>query len=217
MCFAAKWVGNTKVQFAAAYEPVDGKWVPTDSAKDKMLSLAYSLLDDADIVVHYNGMRFDMPHLNREFAVAELGPPSPYQQIDLLRQVKKQFNFPSNKLAYVTKALSLSGKMGNSGHQLWVECLAGIPKAWAQMRRYNKQDVVVTEELYHRILPWVSGHPSVGLFSDPPVSGCANCGSMHLRPRGRAYTARSIFQRYRCDDCGKWQRGSSRIGSVSVA
>ncbi|NIV35232.1 MAG: hypothetical protein GWN58_38990, partial [Anaerolineae bacterium] len=48
-----------------------------------MLEGAWELLDEADAVVHYNGKKFDIPTLNREFVKYGFTPPSPYKQIDL--------------------------------------------------------------------------------------------------------------------------------------
>src|SRR5690606_41747736 len=89
-----------------------------------MVKEAHRLLSAADAVIHFNGQRFDIPHLNREFVEAGLTPPSPYSQIDLLKVVKKNFRFPSNKLDYVTKKLGLDHKVQNGGHQLSVKGMA---------------------------------------------------------------------------------------------
>ncbi|MGW0930668.1 ribonuclease H-like domain-containing protein [Streptomyces sp. NPDC002644] len=206
ICFAAKWYGEEEVSFYSSFH----------NGKDLMVEVAHDLLDKADAVIHFNGQRFDIPHLNREFVEAGLTPPSPYAQIDLLKVVKKNFRFPSNKLDYVTKALGLDHKVQNSGHQLWVRCMAGDFQAWEEMKAYNMQDVVITEQLYDRLLPWISGHPSVGLYEEGGERQCANCGSENVSLQGKAYTSVSIFQRYKCEDCGKWFRGNKRIGSVDI-
>lgn len=206
LCFAATWYGEHSIQFYSTYH----------HSKQTMIQKAHDLLSEADIVVHYNGSRFDIPHLNREFIEAGLTPPAPYAQIDLLRTVKKQFKFPSNKLDYVCQALDLGAKKEHTGHQLWVDCLAGKEEAWHLMRTYNEQDVEITERLYVKLLPWISPHPATGLFRDQTEDLCPNCSSANLKPRGRAYTSVSVFQRYRCDDCGRWSRGSKRLTGVNV-
>lgn len=180
-----------------------------------MLDAAHSMLSEADVVVGYNSKRFDMLHLNREFVLAGMQPPAPYQQVDLLAVVRRQFKFPSNKLDYVAQALNLGGKTSHTGFQLWVDCMADDPKAWALMKKYNKQDVVITEALYDKLLPWIPGHPSHGTFNGLN-NMCPNCGSLKLQSRGKAYTAASTYQRYACKDCGKWSRGSSRLDGSNI-
>jgi DNA polymerase elongation subunit (family B) len=205
MCFAAKWHGSNKIMYYSTYH----------HGREAMLQAAHDLLSEADIVVHYNGVRFDIPHLNRAFVEAGMTPPAPYAQVDLFRVVKRNFRFPSNKLDYVVQALALGAKDQHQGHQLWVDCIAGKRSAWDTMRAYNKQDVHITEKLYDKLLPWISPHPAVGLYSFESHS-CPACGSAEVKPRGRAYTSVSVFQRYRCDDCGRWSRGSKRVSGVAL-
>ncbi|WP_395759505.1 ribonuclease H-like domain-containing protein [Streptomyces althioticus] len=206
ICFAAKWYGDEQTMFFSKFH----------HGKKLMVKTAHELLDQADAVIHFNGKRFDIPHLNREFVEAGLTPPSPYSQIDLLQVVKKNFRFPSNKLDYVTKKLGLDHKVQNSGHQLWVKCMAGDYQAWEEMKEYNLQDVVITEQLYDKLLPWISSHPSHGLYEDGEGQYCPNCGSKNLKREGKAYTALSVYQRYSCGDCGKWSRGNKRLDGVDV-
>lgn len=208
ICFAAKWYGSDEVLFYSTFH--DGK--------QEMLNAAYNLISEADVVVHYNGKSFDMKHLNREFLLAGMTPPAPYAQVDLLNVVRQQFRFLSNKLDYVVQALGMDGKTSHTGFQLWLDCIAGKEEAWALMKEYNIHDVVLTEDLYKRLLPWIQPHPAVGLYdgqaTDEPT--CPNCGKSNLRPRGRSYTSVSAFQRYRCDDCGKWSRSGQRLTGVDV-
>lgn len=205
LCFAAKWLDGKQTLF----------WSQHHDGYDTMVEAAHSLLDQAEVVMHYNGAKFDIPHLNREFVEAGFGPPAPYQQIDLLKTVKKQFRFPSNKLAYVSQTLGLEGKLKHTGHELWVQCMAGDDEAWKLMRRYNKQDVALLEELYYKLQPWITQHPSLGLYSSEK-DACPGCGGEALERRGFAYTKVSAFQRYRCTDCGKWSRSTKREDYVNV-
>lgn len=206
ICFAAKWFGQEEVFFHSKHH--DGK--------QEMLNAAYNLISEADVVVHYNGKSFDMKHLNREFLLAGMTPPAPYAQVDLLNVVKSQFRFVSNKLDYVVQALGMDGKTSHTGFQLWLDCMAGNDEAWELMKTYNIHDVVLTEDLYKRVLPWIQPHPTVGLYDPSADPTCPNCNSSNLKPRGRSYTSVSAFQRYRCDDCGKWSRGGQRLNAVDV-
>lgn len=196
LCFAAKWLGEDEVYFAS---------LQTHSKK-KMLKLAHKLLDEADAVVHYNGVRHDIPHLNRGFIELGLTPPSPFKQIDLLTTAKRQFKFPSNKLEYVAKALGVGEKMKNSGFELWTRCMKDDPEAWKEMKQYNIQDVLVLEAVYNKLLPWIKNHTNHSLFTDGTEHVCPNCGGKHLQKRGFYYTLSSVFQRYKCTICGHWSK-----------
>ena len=211
ICVAAKWYDSDEVMFYSVHH--DGK--------QEMLNAIYNLLSEADAVVTYNGKKFDIPHLNREFILAGMTPPAPYAQIDLYWTARQKFNFVSNKLDNIAKELGLGGKFVHAGFQLWIDCMAGDPDAWEQMKTYNMKDVVLTEQLYTRLLPWITQHPAASLYGDAAAraegaEACPGCGGTNLKPRGRAYTSVSVFQRYRCDDCGKWSRSGSRLEGTSV-
>lgn len=195
-CFAAQWEGSKTVIFKSAHH--DGK--------EAMIQAAHNLLDEADAILTYNGKRFDAKHLNREFVAAGLAPPSPYKHIDLLQVVKRNFAFPSNKLAYVSEFFGLDGKVQHEGHELWVKCLAGDEKAWRKMRAYNKRDVTLLWDLHAKLLPWIQGYPNRAMY-DGVRNGCKNCASTHLQKRGFDRTLATTYQRLQCQDCGTWQRG----------
>lgn len=203
ICFAAKWYGRPGTMFFSEHE--DGP--------SAMVAAAHELLDEADVVMHYNGKKFDVPHLYREFLLAGLTPPSPFKQIDLCNVVKKQFRFPSNKLQYVSTALGLAGKVSHEGHELWVKCMAGDPDAWARMEKYNRQDVVLLEEVYEILLPWIPGHPHRHLYGG---GGCPTCGHFDVQIDGVYHTSLSTFTQYHCPACGSWFRGSRRLGGVDI-
>lgn len=205
ICFGARWLGEDDVEIRSVHH--DGK--------EKMIRRAYELIDEADVVMGWNSKNFDVKHLNREFVQFGLTPPSPTANLDLMVEVKRVFRFPSNKLDYVSRALGLEGKVQHSGHELWIRCLAGDEDAWAEMYEYQKQDVDLLIELYYRLLPWLKNHPNVGLWNDEEEL-CVACGSPNLQKRGFERTAVSTFQRYRCNDCGRWQHGFKRLGTTTM-
>lgn len=204
--FAAKWFDSKTVQFYSDYH----------HGHEEMVAAAWRLLDEADVIVHFNGRKFDERHLNREFFEAGLTPPSPYDRVDLLAVAKKRFLFPSNKLAYITKIAGQEGKVQHEGHTLWIRCMAGDPKAWAMMKKYNKQDVTETEDLYVKLLPWIPSHPHRGLYGPLSEGQCPSCAGTSLVKEGLARTKLATFQRYHCADCGTWFRSGKAVGRVDL-
>lgn len=201
LCWAAKWHGQGKVLFDSIQK----------SGKEAMVQGIYALIEEADAVCHYNGAKFDMPTLNREFILQGLQPPPPYKQIDLLQTARRQFRFPSNKLDYIAQQLGLGSKTKHKGMQLWNECMDGDEKAWRTMERYNKQDVRLLEKLYLKLLPWIQHHPNHALYQVRPRPACKSCGSMSLQQRGYSRTTAQVYRRYQCKNCGTWQRGKENV------
>lgn len=192
LSWAAKWAGDSGVVFDSVHQ----------SRPKTMLKGIHALVSEADVVVHYNGTKFDMPTLNKEFLLYDIPPPAPYKQVDLLKQVRSQFRFPSNKLDYVAQRLGLGQKVKHEGHELWVACMAGDPEAWKRMEEYNKHDVVLLEKLYNKLLPWIKHHPNRNIFSEDRC--CPTCGSTKLQKRGFNVTMTAQYQRYVCKDCRSW-------------
>ena len=200
LCWAAKWYKEPGIFFDSIHE----------SSQKGMLKGIHKLLNKADAVIHYNGSRHDIPILNQEFVENGMMPPSPAKQIDLLTTVKNRFKFPSNKLEYVVKRLGVGEKIDTSlvgGHTLWVRCMNGDPAAWRLMKEYNIHDTVLLEGLYEKLLPWIKGHPNMGVYGTDSLV-CTSCSSRNYIRRGMAVTRDNRYQRYQCKDCGSWFRAT---------
>lgn len=205
LSFAAKWLGSNRILFHS--EKHDGH--------EGMVRAMWDLLNEADFVVGWNSKGFDEKHMNREFLLAGLTPPAPYKSIDLLLSVRAQFKFASNKLDFVSQQLGIGQKIKHSGQELWNAVLAGDDKAWNLFRRYNKQDVALTEALYVYLLPWLKNHPNMGLWADGERV-CAKCGADQLAFDGLATTGTAAYARVQCAGCGSWNRLGAIKGRVQV-
>lgn len=199
MSFCAKKLGS-KEHIYVENRKDDDKFITQELIK---------VLDDADIVVAQNGDKFDLPTINGRALVHDLLPPSPYKTVDTLKVAQKEFKFERNSLEYLAKILGCEEKGGHKefpGFELWLECLKGNDKAWAEMKAYNIQDVDTLEEVYLKMRPWCRFHPNVAVFEEQEKTLCPKCGSEHIQFRGYSYTGVSKFKRFVCKDCGGWGR-----------
>jgi len=197
LCYAAQWHGSREIMFDSVHK----------SSAKAMVKSAHKLLDEADAVCHWNGEKFDIPTLNKEFLLHGLNPPAPYKQIDLLKTARRKFRLASNKLDYVAQALGLGSKTHHKGHKLWLDVMNGDEAAWKVMERYNKQDVRLLSAVYDRLLPWVVNHPNHASFGDGEE--CPKCGGHHYQRRGHAVTTTRRYAKLQCRDCGTWFRSSN--------
>lgn len=191
LCWAARFVGEKKMHFYR-------------TGSEGFLTELHKLLDEADAVLTFNGKRHDIPWINKEFIKSGLTPPSPYKHIDLLETAKKQFKFESNKLQFLVQELGLGSKEEHEGFPLWIKCMNGDEKAWKTMTTYNKKDVILLEDLYDKLKPWIANHPNHNLYGATSV--CPNCGSSHVQKRGTYKTQTGIYSRIACMNCGAWSR-----------
>lgn len=193
LSWAAKWYGKRQIFFDSIL-----------SGHRPMMYGIYALLREADAVCHYNGSKFDIPTLNKEFLLMSLTPPPPSLQIDLLQVARRRFRLASNKLDYVAQQLGVGKKLAHKGFDLWLECMAKDPIAWKKMEAYNKQDVRLLEKVYTRMLPWIKNHLNLSVLKERP--GCPNCGSTDSQRHGYTFTKSCKYKRYQCSACGTWHR-----------
>lgn len=162
------------------------------------------LFNQANVVIAHNGDNFDQKMVNARIMKHKLMPPDSYRQIDTKKVAKKYARFPSNKLDDLGSQLELGQKLSHGNFkELWLACDNGDLKAWKVMKRYNKQDVVLLEQLYLELRPWIQNHPALNLMLNRP-NACPNCGGERVHGNGTRYykTSRTVYQRWRCYDCG---------------
>ena len=198
LCWAAKWLGEDTMAFASLRR-----------GRVSMLERMHRLLSEADAVITYNGKKFDIPTLNKEFLVAGMKPPAPYKHIDLYQIIRSTFRFASNKLDWISQQLEVGHKVEHKGFDLWLGCMAGNLEDWKIMEEYNRHDVTLLEEAYTIVQPWIRTHPSHGAHSDAAV--CPKCGSDDYQHRGFAFTNMLKYRRYRCNACGGWFRSNKTV------
>ena len=204
LCWAARWYGQKQYQFAAEWD-----------GREAMVSEIWGLYDEAEVVVTYNGIRFDNKHLRSEWLEAGLRPPRPWKDVDLFAVVK-QFGFESKSLDTVTRRLGRPGKALLYDMEMAHAAAAGDEKAQKTLRRYNAGDVELTEWLYDRLRGWIPTHPFIGEH-DGEEARCNQCGSHDLVNQPSKYRAVVVdYNLLRCDNCGGLVRSGwhSRVAST---
>jgi hypothetical protein len=209
ICFAAKWDHENRVRFHAEWH---------SGGNVAMLEKAWRLMDEADVLVAHNAP-FDVKQLNAAFLLAGMGPPSPFQTVDTLRQVRGRFFLASNRLDHVASVLGFGNKVSHEGHGLWLRVLAGDKQARALMRTYNEQDTVLAEAVYRRLRDsgWLVGAPHMGSLNGDR-SACPHCGAPGSRQQSRGVyvtKAGAEYRRFYCRDCGGWSRAKTADRSTA--
>lgn len=208
IAFTAKWLGKKKVYAFSEFH----------HSREKMLEELHALMDEADVVAGWNSRGFDVKWVNSEFLVEKMSPPSPFKQLDLMQETKRNARFLSNKLSYVSQRLLDDDKLDYNMASMWIKVdnpatsEADRKKEWDAMLRYAKKDTVLLEPLFEALRPWLK-------LPHPVKEGddlCRNCGSDDLERRGRALTLNGSYQRFRCRGCGTWTRGTAREPATNI-
>src|SRR5579872_440218 len=213
LCFAYKWLGERGKPVVVGLPDYPDTYAREQTDDSLVVGALHALLDEADIVVGHNAKNFDVPKARARMIALGMSPPAPFKVVDTLQVARREFEFTSNSLKDVCKTLGLDAKGETGGFGLWLGCMDGDEKSWAKMRRYNQQDVIILEQLYNRLLPWIERHPNVALIEDRPEA-CPKCGADGtMQARGYAINSVSRRRRFQCQACGGWSLGRTPIKS----
>lgn len=208
LTWSAKWLFEDKV-YSAKLTSKEAKKQDDSRIVEKL----WKMIDEADIIIAHNCLKFDEKRMNTRFILNGLTPPSPYQVIDTLVHARKRFDMPSNKLDYLADQLGVGRKI-KTDFSLWENCYKGEEDALNEMSIYNDQDVLVLEEVYLAMRPWIKPHPNIGLFVDTVEETCSCCGSTNLKLDGEYRTYVNTYDVLKCNDCGSHSR--RRKSNVTV-
>ncbi len=203
ICGSYKWLGQKTVHNISILDdlkrfkkdPLDDEYVVRELEK---------VLLQADLVIGHNGDKYDMKFFNTRALFHGLDPLPPIPSMDTLKVAKANFYFNSNSLDYIAKFLGVGSK-GEHGKDLWHGALQGNVASVKKMIKYCDQDVRILEGIYFKLSPYDKQtrlNPNIDLN----YPACVLCGSENLQKRGTARTKTSTYQRYQCQDCGKWCR-----------
>lgn len=222
----AAWATNDGEVESIRITPEDVKTSNDFAVVVKMIEM----INSCDVLVSYNGKRFDLKLLNTRAIFWGLPPITTKKHIDLFEQAKKSFKFPSNSMQNVSKYLGLDGKIETGQTMLWERCANYDNKevcsqALEEMETYNRQDIEATRDLHKRLQGWGKNTPNIGTIakSKDGVEGlrCTHCGSSDVAKIvidgevKKGYTSVSSFDLYRCNENSC--RGISRVNASGKA
>ena len=200
---AYKWYGEKKIHTISILD--DPKRFKKDIHDDYyVISEFRKVIEQADAQVAHFGDAFDVKMFNARLCFHGLKPLPKMKSLDTCKLAKKYFRFNSNKLDYLAHHLCGIGKTDNPKN-LWIDCFNGDIKAIKWMVKYNKQDVVILEAVFEKLMPFMKDSPlNMNMFLKG--ARCANpiCGSTDIEWRGYNYTKTGKFRRFVCKKCHSW-------------
>lgn len=203
MCYSWKELGGNKVYFVSRYDY---------TSYHEFVKSLRDLLDSSDITIAHNGGSFDDKMANRFFITEGLNPPRPRKTIDTKREAQKWFRFESNKLDDLGDFLGLGRKETIGYSDLEDDYMSGNPsrKTVALLKKYNNQDVILLENIYYKLRPYMQNHPNLGDIEQ--INGvCPKCLSSDLNLEGTHSRRNGRVQSYSCNNCGGWCNDNSII------
>lgn len=215
LCFGYKFLDEKEVHCKNVWDFSSGKKNINNDLD--LIKFASKILSDADAIVTHNGNNFDLKFLNTRLTIAGLSPLPKLIHIDTCSLSKNKLFLTKNRLNSLADALSTERKMENGGWQLWERLAlsnfegdkAQIEKDKKTMTRYCKQDVVVLEKVFKKLLPYINKMPNY-MYLNSDVQLCSNCGSDNVQRRGYSVSKSVKKQRFQCMDCGTWSQETKK-------
>lgn len=208
-CVCWKWLGEDRVYSVSVLD--NGNEDHTDDSH--VCKVVHGVLNQADVIVHQNGDRFDVPKFNARAILHGLPPIPKIPTVDTLKIARARFKFTANRLDFLGRIL-VNDRKEDTPRGLWMDALRGDAKAIRKMVKYCRQDVRLLEEVYLEIRGWDQRHPNMALLTDDEGYRCPNCGSDDVRKDDRPHRTRvSRYRRYQCRNCGAWSHvpGKSEV------
>jgi DNA polymerase elongation subunit (family B) len=203
---AWKWLGEDKI-----YEL---EWDENKSDKELMEKFA-SVYNSADMVIGFNNKNFDDRFVNARALKHNIDINTYVRSFDIMKQAKKLFRLPSYAMNYIAKYVGVTTKYAHSGIEMWETIQYGekeeAKEAMKEMVVYNRQDIVVTEEVYLRLRKYMGHVTHFGMLKGNEKWTCPNCGGENVELYKTAFTPAGTPQRIMvCKDDGVQYKLSNR-------
>jgi len=157
------------VQFADEAEPhiFRGDSYPTwekHRSDDSMIVAdILACLEEADVLIAYNGVDFDMAMLRTRALIAGLPPVNPKKIIDPVIIARKQLRLHSNRLDAVAQALGTEFDKTPVDFKIWLEAsMDGSSTAMDYITEHCIADVYVLEEVAYKMRHYVKQIDAIG-------------------------------------------------------
>lgn len=169
---AWKWLGQDDVHYLT--------WDKNHS-DEKMVRAFVKEYNKANMVIGYNNDNFDNRWLNARAMKYDIEINTMVRSLDLYKQEKRLFRLLSYSMDYSSLYAKVERKQSNEGMLMWDMIEMGTKeeqKEYMQkMLDYNIGDIITTEELYLRLIPYLKHQIHVGVFEGGKKWSCPMTGS----------------------------------------
>lgn len=207
LMWAAKWVGDdttyySRIDDSTTWDDSD----PESRVQDReVVEEIVAMIEEADMLVHHYGDKFDLPFLNTRCLANGIVPPAPKSSIDTCKIARAALKMTSNRLGNLADFLaSPDARKGALSKKQWKLAGQGHRATLDAMLDYCIADVIATEAVYLKLRSVIRQHPHMAavVLDEPAALRCPACGGVNTHKHATRRTLRQIQSRRRCDDCG---------------
>lgn len=194
ICISYKWETEDKIHTLT--------WDKNKCDK-QMLSDFLKVANTADELIAHNGDRFDIKWIRTRCIYHRLRMFPNYKTLDTLKKAKSGFNFNSNRLDYIAQFLGVGAKVKHSGFDMWIKVMQGCKDAMKEMVHYCEGDIIVLEDVYLTMQPYIKQNTHNGVLNNNLKYSCPCCGSEEIELVKNNVTAMGTIKRLiDCLSCG---------------
>jgi len=128
----------------------NARWDDSGLAKD-----IKEAMSEYDLVVSWNGRRFDIPFLNTRLEDAQLDTYKVNRHLDLLYTSRFKLKLSNNKLDTVSKYLKAPANKTFLDPVTWRRAMGGDKKSYEYIIKHCQIDVAILAHVYHRLRPMI--------------------------------------------------------------
>jgi len=195
------------------------KWQYEDSVhtldwrmgEKEMIKACVDLIGQADELVGHNIDGFDIKELRtRAINHGVLMFPN-YRTLDTLKKSRQYFRFASHKLDYIGEFLNVGRKLDHEGFSLWEKVAAGDDAALEMMIRYCEQDVILLEDAFFVLSPFINHNNNFAALTGGKRWDCPECASSDVKMFRTYSTPMGVIRReMKCNNCKKQYKVSNK-------
>ncbi|MCK5015691.1 MAG: ribonuclease H-like domain-containing protein [Candidatus Peribacteraceae bacterium] len=203
---AWKWFGDNKIHTL--------RWDKDQS--DKILIKEFlKEYNKADMVVGINNDKFDNRWINARASKYGFYVNMHVKSLDLQKQARRFFWLPSYALKFLCRHFNVTMKLSHEGIIMWEKIQTGTEEEQEEylrkMEEYNRGDIVSTEEVYLKMIPYLNHVSHLGIIRGGEKHSCKHCGGDNIELVKTVHTAAGTIQRImRCRDDGAQYKLSNR-------
>lgn len=196
ICICYKWAGEDKTHTLTWDNNQDDK---------TMLEKFIKVANEADEIIGHNGDNFDLPWIRTRCLYHRIPIFPNYTTLDTLKNARSKFKFNSNKLDYIAKFLGIGAKI-HTGYDLWKKIvLNNDKKALKEMVEYCKNDVIILENVYNEMSPYIPAKTHHGILAGGKKYSCPECSSENMKFSKKRISATGTLRiQLQCNSCGKY-------------
>lgn len=148
LCACIKFLDEKRIRVVEA---------PTVKSERRALVELEGHLNEAHVIITWNGRMFDWRFMNQRRMVLGLKPLAKMMHIDWYHIQKHHCRSRGHRQMYVAEDLGCRNSKFEPGAKAWVAAADGDPTAFAKIVRHCRQDVLQLEELHWKLVSLLVG------------------------------------------------------------